>query len=133
MRCVSVAHNRHVHQCMIMGSQVLHLLSASKRLRSVVGEGQVRQLMTFQSRLHTAFLAACFDEIRREGRFPAFALVALRAFVLTQRPGPARRTALLLRNLFVASRSGRHLSSIQLLALTDMPEDGPLELEASAE
>ena len=131
-----VAHNRHVHQCMIMGSQVLHLLSASKRLRSVVGEGQVRQLMTFQSRLHTAFLAACFDQIRRDGtnyRFPAFALVALRAFVLTQRPGPARRTALLLRNLFVASRSGRHLSSIELLVLTDMPEDGPLELQASAE
>ena len=123
-----VAQNRHVHQCLIMASQVLHFLSASKRLRSAVGRGQVRQLVTFQSRLHTAFLEVCFDEIRRDGtdyRLPAWAFVALRAFVMTQRPGRARRTALLLRNLFVASRAERHLSSIELLARTGMPEDEP--------
>ncbi|OLP74896.1 hypothetical protein AK812_SmicGene45429 [Symbiodinium microadriaticum] len=122
-----VAHNRHVHQCLVMGSQVLHLLCASKRLRSVVDQKRLRQLKSFHSKLHTAFLVACLSDIRGDS-FPAFAMVALRAFLLRQRPGPGRRMALLLRNLFVASRPERRLSAIELLALADMPEDGVLEV-----
>ena len=121
-----VAHNRHVHQCLVMGSQVLHLLCASKRLRSVVDQKRLRQLQSFHSKLHTAFLVACLSDIRGDS-FPAFAMVALRAFLLRQRPGPGRRMALLLRNLMVASRPDRQLSAIELLALADMPEDGVLE------